>query len=54
MKLAPFLKEITLQPLSFLPMVNLKNDGDEYYVFNYENIIKNLKGFKHIIAKHLT
>jgi hypothetical protein len=53
MKLAPFLKEITLQPLSFLPMVNLKNDGDEYYVFNYENIIKNLKGFKHIIAKHL-
>ncbi len=53
MKLAPFLKEITLQPLSFLPMVDLKNDGDEYYVFNYENIIKNLKGFKHIIAKHL-
>jgi len=49
------IQEIKVQPLSFLPMVDLKtdNDGDEYYSLNYENVLKNLKGFKHIIAKHL-
>jgi hypothetical protein len=52
---ADVIKEIKVQPLSFLPMVDLKtdNDGDEYYSLNYENVLKNLKGFKHIIAKHL-
>ena len=52
---ADVIKEIKVQPLSFLPMVDLKtdNDGDEYYSLNYENVLKNLKGFKRIIATHL-
>jgi hypothetical protein len=49
------IQEIKVQPSILLPMVDLEtgNDGDEHYVLNYENVLKNLKGFKHIIAKHL-
>jgi len=44
---ADVIKEIKVQPLSFLPIANTDN------TLNYENIIKNLKSFKSLIARHL-
>lgn len=49
------INEVKIQPQVFLPMTTQEEDedGDTYTIFNWDNIFKNIRLYKNIIAKKL-